>query len=268
MLSSKILAALVAVAGFASAQTEIFSDCNPMKKECEPNPAFGTEYNFNFNSTPNGDLWETLVRGIEYGPDEGAKFTLEKGQSPNLRTKFYIFGGRVDVVMKASPGKGVISSVMFLSDDLDEIDWEFVGSNDTHVSTNYYGKGDLDWRNAGWHLDENMQNEYHNYSCVWTEDALKWYVDDNLVRTLLPKDANNTKAYPQTPMRVSLALWAGGDKSLPEGTRQWAGGDIDYDAGPYYMYVKSVYVEDYSKGAKEYAWKDRSGSWDSIEVVK
>jgi hypothetical protein len=33
------------------------------------------------------------------------------------------------------------------------------------------------------------------------------------------------------------------------------------------MEVKEVYVEDYTSG-KEYQWTDRSGSWQSIKVIK
>lgn len=41
-----------------------------------------------------------------------------------MNTEFYIFFGTVSVVMKASPGPGICSSIVLLSDDLDEIDWE------------------------------------------------------------------------------------------------------------------------------------------------
>lgn len=270
MLTTRfLLPALATFLGLASAQ--VVTDCNPMERDdCKPDPAFGTSRNFNFNSTQNGALWETVVGGINYDdPEKGAAFVLDKqGDSPTIRTKFYFFGGRTDVIMKTAPGKGIVSSMMWLSDNLDEVDWEFIGVNETHASTNYFGKGVEDFQHAGWHEMSPPQNDYHNYSTIWTKEKLEWYIDSKLVRTLLPKDANNTEAYPQTPMRLSLGIWAGGDPSLPEGTREWAGGDADYDNGPYTMYVKEVYVEDFTTGAKEYVFGDRSGSWDSIEVVK
>lgn len=269
MLTARVVfPALAAFFGLGSAQ--VTTKCNPMERsDCPADPAFGTSKNFAFNETQNGALWETVVRGVTYDPKNGAAFTISKqGDSPTLRTNFYFFGGRTDVIMKAAPGKGIVSSMMWLSDNLDEVDWEFIGVNKTHASTNWFGKGVEDFHHAGWHSMAPPQDDYHNYSTVWTKDKLQWYIDGNLVRTLLPKDANNTQAYPQTPMRLSVGIWAGGDPSLPEGTRQWAGGDADYANGPYTMYIKQVYVEDYSTGSKEYVFGDRSGSWDSIQVVK
>ena len=268
LITRTLLPAFAALLGVVSAQ--VTTDCNPMEKDdCKPDPAFGTSANFVFNSSQNSALWETVLGPIDYDPEKGAAFTLsEQGDSPTIRTKFYFFGGRTDVIMKAAPGKGIVSAMMWLSDNLDEVDWEFIGVNDTHASTNYFGKGVEDYQNVGWHAMSAPQNEYHNYSTVWTKDKMQWSIDGKVVRTLLPKDANDTIAYPQMPMRLSLGIWAGGDPSLPEGTRLWAGGDTDYDAGPYTMYVKEVYVEDFTTGSKEYVFGDRSGSWDSIEVVK
>ncbi|KAH8180242.1 glycosyl hydrolases family 16 domain-containing protein [Sarocladium implicatum] len=266
--SRTILPAFAALLGVVLAQ--VTTECNPMEKDdCKPDPAFGTSANFVFNSSQNSALWETVLGPITYDAEKGAAFTLSKqGDSPTIRTKFYFFGGRTDIIMKAAPGKGIVSAMMWLSDNLDEVDWEFIGVNDTHASTNYFGKGVEDYQHVGWHEMSAPQTEYHNYSTLWTKDKLQWSIDGNVVRTLLPKDANDTIAYPQTPMRLSLGIWAGGDPSLPEGTRLWAGGDTDYDAGPYTMYVKEVYVEDFTTGSKEYVFGDRSGSWDSIEVVK
>jgi len=124
-----------------------------------------------------------------------------------------------------------------------------------------------DFRNGLEHkVPGGAMNDYHNYTIMWTKDALDFYIDTAKVRTLLPKDANNTKYYPQTPMRLSIGIWAGGDPSLPEGTREWAGGTTDYGKGPFSMFVKSASVHDFSTG-KEYLYSDRTGSWQSIKVV-
>jgi hypothetical protein len=238
-----------------------------MERDCPVDPAFGTNHYFNFNSTPSGDLWETTAGTVTYDPKTGAGFTIKKqGDSPTLRTKFYFFFGRTEILLKVAPGRGIVSSMMWLSDDLDEVDWEFLGSNKSFATTNYFGKGRQDWRNGGAHPMTGMQDDYHNYTTVWTKESIQWFIDGNHVRTLNPKDANSTHNYPQTPMRMSVGIWAGGDPSLPEGTRQWAGGDTDYANGPYTMYLKSAQVTDFSSG-KEYTYGDRSGSWESIKIV-
>ncbi|CAM1506165.1 Fc.00g058060.m01.CDS01 [Cosmosporella sp. VM-42] len=264
---SRYLVPAVALLGLVSAQTS--TDCNPLNStDCPANPAFGTEYLFNFNSTPSGELWDTTVGTVDYDTEKGATFTINKqGDSPTIRTNFYFFFGRTEIWLRAASGKGIVSSMMWLSDDLDEVDWEFLGANDTHAASNYFGKGREDFLNGGYHLmPDGMQEDYHNYTTTWTKDQIDWWIDDKNVRTLKAEEANNTDNYPQTPMRLSLGIWAGGDPTLPEGTRQWAGGDTDYNAGPYNMYVKKVQVSDYSSG-KEYTYGDQSGSWKSIDIV-
>lgn len=265
---SRYLTPAAALLGLAAAQ--VTSDCNPMNgTDCPADPGFGTSHFWNLNSSvTSNDLWKTTAGKVEYDAEKGGIFTINKqGDSPTIRTNFYFFFGRTEVVMKAATGQGIVSSMMWLSDVLDEVDWEFLGSNDTHGQSNYFAKGRQDYENAVWHPMTKIQDDYHNYTTVWTKESLEWYIDGDHVRTLYAKDANNTENFPQTPVRMSIGIWAGGDPSLPEGTRAWAGGDTNYDDGPYNMYVKSVYVEDGSSG-KEYKYGDDSGSWKSIEVVK
>lgn len=266
-----ILRSLLAVAAFAGlAASQVSTDCNPMNETCPANPAFGTEYEWRFNRTPDSALWETVVGPVDYDDENGAKFTInEQGDSPTIRTKFYIFFGRIEFSLKAAPGKGIVSSMMLLSDNLDEIDWEFIGVDD-RASTNFFGKGIEDYGFGEYHdMDVPAQDDYHNFTTIWTEEKLEWYIDDALVRELKKDEAkvNDTDVYPQTPCRLSFGIWAGGDPSLNEWTRKWAGGDTNYDDGPYDMYVKSAFIEDYGSG-KEYKWGDESGSWESIEVIE
>ncbi|KAG6105661.1 hypothetical protein E4U14_005009 [Claviceps sp. LM454 group G7] len=258
---------LAAAALFRLAAAQVHTDCNPMERDCPPNPAFGLDHVFQFNSTPDGALWETTAGTVNYDADKGASFTIAKqGDSPTLRTKFYFFFGRTEVWLKVASGRGIISSMMWLSDDLDEVDWEFLGSNKSFATTNYFGKGRQDYKNGGSHPMSGMQDDFHNYTTLWTKESIQWFIDGNHVRTLNANDANNTQNYPQTPMRMSIGIWAGGDPSLPEGTRQWAGGDTDYAAGPYTMFLRSARVADFSTG-KEFTYGDRSGSWESIKIA-
>ncbi|KAL2134965.1 hypothetical protein VTI74DRAFT_10192 [Chaetomium olivicolor] len=274
-LPSPFQAAAIALLAWSSlvqdVAAQVTTDCFPMNKTCPPNPAFGMDYNFNFNRTPNLDVWETLpnVGPVHWDSNTGAGFSIKKqGDSPTIRSKFYYFWGRTEIWLKAAKGTGVISSVMMLSDNLDEIDWEFLGGNETHVQSNFFGKGIQDHTRASHHLvPGGVQNDYHNYTTIWTKDALEFWIDGKNVRTLLPKDANNTYNYPQTPMRLSIGIWAGGDPRLSEGIREWAGGDTDYSKGPFDMFVKSAHVTDFSSG-KEYLYSDRSGSWESIKIIE
>lgn len=247
------------------------SSCNPITNtSCPVDAAFATEHEWIFNTTsaPSTSLWTTTAGTVDWTAD-GANFTInQKGDSPTIRSNFYIFGGRVEIWLKTAPGKGIVSSFMLLSDDLDEIDLEFLGGNGTAVETNYFGKG---VNNYTWESDFEVSggtiNDFHNYTIDWTNSSLQWYIDGELKRTLTPEEANNTHSYPQTPMRIYIGPWAGGDPDNSEGTIQWAGGETDYSAGPFTMSVQKIKVTDYGRGTS-YNYTDQSGTWDSIEMLK
>ena len=171
--------------------------------------------------------------------------------------------------MKAATGQGVISSIVLESDDLDEVDWEFTGTNTTHGETNYYGKGNVTAAatRALWYPVSNPQGGFHNYTTRWTNESIQWFIDGAPVRELKYEDANGGQSFPQTPMNVRLGVWAAGDKANNNWTIAWAGGETDYEKGPYTMYVKSARITDYSKG-KQYTYGDQTGSWQSIKVTE
>ena len=170
--------------------------------------------------------------------------------------------------MKAATGQGIISSIVLESDDLDEIDWELMGGNTTHVETNYFGKGNTtSYDRAVYYKVEKPQELFHNYTLLWTREKVEWFVDGASIRVLKYAEANAGRTFPQTPMNVRIGIWAGGDKALPKDTVDWAGGLTDYSKGPYSMVVKSARVTDFG-GGKEYSYGDKSGRWESIKVVK
>ena len=74
----------------------------------------------------------------------GAEFTVSKsGDHPTIQSNWYLLFGRVSFFLKAAPGTGIVSSAILQSDDLDEIDWEWLGgaNYDGKVQSNYFGKG-------------------------------------------------------------------------------------------------------------------------------
>src|SRR5690606_18273761 len=91
---------------------QVFTDCYPMNETCPPDPAFGMDVNFHFNTTPNSDVWETQVGPVTWDPETGAGFKIvNQGDSPTIRSRFYYFWGRTEVHLKAAKGTGVISSI-------------------------------------------------------------------------------------------------------------------------------------------------------------
>lgn len=248
---------------------QTWTTCNPMNVTCPNDPALGISHNFVFNSSDTVTNSFNITAGsLVYGTN-GTEFTVnKKGDSPTIQSQFYIFFGSVSVVMKAASGQGIISSIVLESDDLDEVDWEFLGGNGTHAETNYFGKGNTTSFDRAIYYPTGTDNRdnFHNYTVHWTSDQLQWYIDSNLVRTLPYAAANGGYNYPQTPMTVRLGIWAGGDSGNSNGTIEWAGGLTDYSQGPYTMVVQSALISDYSTGSA-YQWTDKTGDWQSIKSI-
>ncbi|RDA95916.1 hypothetical protein CP533_5947 [Ophiocordyceps camponoti-saundersi (nom. inval.)] len=236
-------------------------------RQCPPNAALSMSINVDFRQ---GAVNSFVTSGSPptYDKQQGVSFTVARGgEAPQLASVFYIMYGRVEVTVKAAPGPGIVSSLVLESDDLDEIDVEWLGSNQEEVQSNYFGKGKTTTYNRGrFHSLSGTQSRFIKYTIDWTSDRIVWQADGNVLRVLAQKDAEPDQ-YPQTPMRVKFGAWAGGDASFnPPGTVAWARGPTDYSRGPFSMTVQSVSVTDYSTG-KEYRYRDQSGSGSSIEAV-
>lgn len=261
--------ALLASASFTLAQT--YTDCNPTKKTCPAAVGLpSSSYSVDFTQGSAGIASWSAATGttLEYGSD-GAVFTIaQSGQAPTIATDFYIFFGHVDVTMRASAGTGIVSSIVLQSADLDEIDWEFLGGDNTQVQSNFYGKGNTtSYDRVVYHPVATPQDTWHTYGIDWTSEKIDFSIDGTVIRTVPYASAATVdgKNFPQTPMQLKLGSWAGGDSSS-EGTVEWAGGKTDYSQAPFKMYVKSVDITNYNP-ACEYAYSDMSGSYQSIDVV-
>ncbi|KAK3114767.1 transglycosylase [Teratosphaeriaceae sp. CCFEE 6253] len=241
---------------------QTYTACNPTAQAgCPADPALGTSIAADFRNGPSDQF---TASGNPTYDSNGAAFTVSgHGDAPTLASKWYIMFGRVEVTMKAAPGTGVVSSAILQSDDLDEIDWEWLGGAGDQVQSNYFGKGQTtSYDRAAVHAVANTQGEWHKYTIDWTETQIVWQIDGTTVRVLTATDANGQ--FPQTPCQFKIGSWAGGDSSNPQGTIAWAGGITDYSAGPFTMYVQSISVTDYSTGT-QYTFGDQSGAWTSIE---
>ncbi|KAL6403681.1 licheninase [Ilyonectria robusta] len=204
-----------------------------------------------------GEVNSFAASGSPTYDDNGVSFTVSRsGDAPQLASLFYIMFGRVEITMKAAPGAGIVSSLVLQSDDLDEIDIEWLGASPDEIQSNYFGKGQTTTYNRGqFHDVTGTQSEWITYTVDWTQDRIIWMAGGTAVRTLNYADAENQ--YPQTPMQVKFGAWSGGDSSNAAGTIKWAEGPTDYTQGPFTMQVQSIQVTDYSTGS-EYKYTDTS----------
>ena len=128
--------------------------------------------------------------------------------------------GRVEFVVKSAPGVGIVSSAVLQSDDLDEIDFEWLGGANQRVQTNYFGQGKtLGYNRGAPHPAQGNQDGFKTYKIDWTADKIVWSIDGNGIRELDSSKATEYP-YPQTPMMVKVGAWCGGCPSNPDGTRR------------------------------------------------
>ncbi|KAG7662745.1 uncharacterized protein J8A68_003733 [[Candida] subhashii] len=257
---------LIALATIASSLAGYTYACNPLTATCPPDPALGTSFTENFSGPPSR-FTEVLNGGeITYGSN-GVELTLNKRfDNPSLISDFYIMFGKVEVVLQAAQGTGIVSSFYLQSDDLDEIDIELFGGDPYEFQSNYFVQGNTTTFDRGeYHpTSSSPLSNFHTYTIEWTSESLSWILDGVNVRTLVAATA--PQGYPQTPMKVFAGIWAGGDPSNPPGTIEWAGGITDYSQAPFNMYIKSLSVSDYSTGT-QYEYTDQTGFWQSIKAV-
>lgn len=250
-----------ATAATSSTGTSIVS-CNPLSATaCSPDPALATSISDDFKEASENYAAYRYPSGISYGSD-GLSLTLaERFDNPSLVSDFYMMFGKVEVSLKSASGTGIISSFYLQSDDLDEIDLEWMGGDASQMQSNFFSKGDTTTYDRGeYHNMSDPRADFHNYTLDWNEDSLSWYIDGSLVRTLSKDSASG---YPQTPMRIYFGIWAGGDSSNSEGTIEWAGGLTDYSQAPFVMHINSLIAADYSTGT-EYSYNGTDGTWQSI----
>ncbi|OBW67138.1 MAG: putative cytosolic iron-sulfur protein assembly protein 1 [Aureobasidium pullulans] len=258
---------------FALAAVSIADTCNPLNARCPPNVGLATsayEIDFTKQSSIPSEWTISNWATVKFG-SKGAEFTVSKRfESPQLWTNFYIHYGKVEIVAQVAPGTGIVSSAVLMSDDADEIDWEWSGNNFRDSAgkgqNNYYGKGIVgDYDRGSFFSVASPQTQFHTYTIDWTSTALTWSVDGTIVRTLLAANTDSgSHQYPQTPANFQLGIWAGGNAW---GTVDWAGGYTDFTKAPFTMYVKSVKITNYNP-AYAYNWTDSSGSSKSIKIVQ
>ncbi|KAI1367004.1 concanavalin A-like lectin/glucanase domain-containing protein [Xylaria arbuscula] len=273
------IAGLLSTLGFLAqiVNGQLEPDCNPLHADCPAKKAWPEEnyyIDFTKQTGPPKD-WTIANYEVVDFTSKGAEFTYgKKGDAPNMWTDFYILGGRYDVELQIAPGQGIISSSVLWSDIQDEIDWEFSGNQHGEkpfpppdgkwtVETNIFAQGKM-WDGAATYQKDAYQptTQFHTYSVEWDEDHMNWYVDNHVVRSVKASNTPSGFVFPQSPMKLQLGVWGGGDPANNYWTIQWAGGEIDMKKVPYTMYVRSVNITN-KYPACQYKYKDRH--WRNIQ---
>jgi len=243
--------------------------CNPLYSNsltsCAPAPLCESK-SYTFTSL------DSIIDVADYnGNASAAGWTLDKGNislttagelamlltedngGTRLSSTSYVHYGTITATLKTGQWPGVVTAFITMSDDKDEIDWEWPGDQTLEAQSNYFWMGVIPTPSYGatHNVSSDTFSNDHQYTIDWQPDTLSWSIDGNVVRTVNKADTqvNGIYNYPTTPSRIQLSLWPAGINTSAPGTVQWAGGMINWDspdytsAGHYYALVKEVTVQ-------------------------
>ncbi|OKL57252.1 putative glycosidase crf2 [Talaromyces atroroseus] len=278
---------------------ECLLGCNPILSyaldSCAPQPVCESKSFSNWTTTDEIiKNWEYLgnatandwwVSGTPLVADGNLLLTMAANTTGTLLSStHYVWYGKISVTMKTSRGSGVVTAFVMMSDVLDEIDTEFIGSNLTTAQTNYFFQGIVTGElevNAS--MSDSFEN-FHTYALDWTPDSLTWLLDDEPVRVLNRSTTYNATTmqymYPQTPSRVELSIWPGGASDESAGVIAWAGGAIDWNStdiqevGYDYATIKEVNITCYDppsganiQGNISYIYTNDAATNNTVEIT-
>ncbi|KAN0063112.1 putative glycosidase CRH2 [Thecaphora frezii] len=222
------------------------SSCRPMPKCVSQTIDFtGSARPFVSLSTFNGDPTQaamTLDSGVAVAGKTGVSLRLTRTgdavAGTRLSTTRYWYYGKASVTMRHQPADGVVATFISMANGKDEIDWEFTTSDAKDAQTNYYWHGQPDYTH-GYTVPPTVlpstfnASAFHTYTLSWSPNRLQWSIDGVTVRTVYRKNTLDATTgiyhYPATPARLQVSIWGAGTDAFPQGTRDWAGGYIDWN---------------------------------------
>ncbi len=161
----------------------------------------------------------------------------------------FSLGQRITVTVRAkiaaSIPPGIVGGIFLYappntSDDTlhDEIDFEILSNDLSHIHTNIYGNEPLGFGHPESHAyASGSASDYHTYQIQWMPDQVSWYVDGTLIRTVTTQSP-----IPKGPMYVHLNIWVPDSDftSAYDPNLQWASAPSSDQT--YLLYVDSLTV--------------------------
>ncbi|KAH6790362.1 xyloglucan endotransglucosylase/hydrolase 28 [Perilla frutescens var. frutescens] len=113
----------------------------------------------------------------------------------------------------------------------DEIDFEFLGNirgKDWRIQTNIYGNGSTSiGREERYGLWFDPSDDFHQYSILWTENVIGFYIDNVPIREIKRTEAMGGD-FPSKPMSLYATIWDGSDWATNGGKYR-----VSYKYAPY-----------------------------------
>ncbi|KAJ2300793.1 putative glycosidase CRH2 [Coemansia sp. RSA 2706] len=136
--------------------------------------------------------------------------------------------GRVEARIRIGGGSGVVTAMLLLGPaPSDEIDFEWVGQDLSHVQTMYYVQAHrVDAMPEVFGVSQqggkDLSTSFQNYAIELRDDSVKWYLNGGLLRTL----TKGRGEFPSDATRARMGIWDGSQ------TSGWAG-TVDWNSAPF-----------------------------------
>ncbi|PVV04205.1 hypothetical protein BB560_001302 [Smittium megazygosporum] len=192
----------------------------------------GQYYDFSIMNDIGPFVVENCAQNVIIAESE-LQLALTPGCSPTVRYPNLLNKGIVEFVIKMGAGSGVVSAIVLYGPNSDEVDIEYVGKVPNTFQSMYFPQAQRRGQFELYHTsnpETDLSATYHKYGIEKTENAYRWYIDDQLVRTIDSSDP----AFPGQANTLKFGIWDG------SGTAGWAG-TVDYFNGQSkYMAIKSI----------------------------
>ncbi|KAK8944318.1 Xyloglucan endotransglucosylase/hydrolase protein 3 [Platanthera zijinensis] len=106
----------------------------------------------------------------------------------------------------------------------DEIDFEFLGKDNTSVQTNLYTNG-VGGREQIHPLGFHASEDFHDYVIRWGPDEIAWLIDGEIVRQEVRRAG---EPWPEKPMFLYASVWDASEINGGDWTGKYAGTDAPY----------------------------------------
>ncbi|KAJ2354223.1 putative glycosidase CRH2 [Coemansia sp. RSA 2618] len=160
--------------------------------------------------------------------DNSVVWTLTQSCGTTMVYPWDFHQGRAEARIRIGAGAGVVTAMLLLGPaPSDEIDFEWVGQDTTHVQTMYYYQAHRveampQVFGVSQQGNKDLSTSFQNYAIELLEDSIKWYLNGQLIRTL-PK---SNSYFPSDATRARMGIWDGSQ------TSGWAG-TVDWGKGPF-----------------------------------
>lgn len=190
-------------------------------------------YDRNFVEVRDGNLVITAVK-------KGDKYLSGK---INSKDKVEFKYGEIEVRAKVAEGKGLWPAVWMLGNDISEVGWpasgeidimEYVGREPQKVFTSLHTPASHgNTINTKKVTVENIEEGFHLYKAVWTEDFIEFFIDGNSIYKFVPEKYDDANYPFRKPFYFLINMAVGGN---------FGGPDVDDSIFPKKFYVDYIKV--------------------------